>query len=86
MDAATLAAMNLPATGSVPEVPKPKAPTLKDYLPYMKPKTFGPKGQVPSQPPTGKSRGYSFTARPCFGEVGTHPTGMLSCLRMHSRL
>ena len=54
MDAATLEAMNLPATGSVPEAPKPKAPTLKDYLPYMKPKTFGPKGQVPSQPPTGK--------------------------------
>ena len=48
MDAATLAAMNLPATGSAPEAPKPKAPTLKDYLPYMKPKTFGPKGQVPS--------------------------------------
>ena len=23
--------------------------------------------------------GYSFTARPCYGAVGTHPTGMLSC-------
>ena len=56
MDAATLAAMNLPAAGSVPEAPKPKAPTLKDYLPYMKPKTFGPKGKVPSQPRTGKVR------------------------------
>ena len=22
--------------------------------------------------------GYSFTARPCYGAVGTHPTGMLS--------
>ena len=54
MDAATLAAMNLPAAGSVSEAPKPKAPTLKDYLPYMKPKTFGPKGQVASQPRTGK--------------------------------
>ena len=23
--------------------------------------------------------GYWFTARPCYGAVGTHPTGMLSC-------
>ena len=23
--------------------------------------------------------GFSFTARPCYGAIGTHPTGMLSC-------
>ena len=23
--------------------------------------------------------GYSFTAHPCYGAVGTHSTGMLSC-------
>ena len=26
-----------------------------------------------------KAVGHSFTARPCYGAVGTHPTGMLSC-------
>ena len=28
---------------------------------------------------------YSFTARPCYGAVGTHPTGMLSCFFKFSR-
>ena len=27
-----------------------------------------------------RARGYSFTARPCYSTVGTHPTGMLCCL------
>ena len=51
VDAATLAAMNIPAARGVAEAPKPKAPTLKDYLPFMKPKTFGTKGQPPAQAP-----------------------------------
>ena len=29
-----------------------------------------------------RPHGYSFTAHPCYGAVGTHPTGMLSCLAM----
>ena len=51
VDTATLAAMNISAAGGVAEVPKPKALTLKDYLPFMKPKTFGTKGQPPAQEP-----------------------------------
>ena len=31
-----------------------------------------------------RPRGYSVTARPCYGVVGTHPTGMLSCLQLFS--
>ena len=27
-----------------------------------------------------RPHGYSFTASSCYGAVGTHPTGMLSCL------
>ena len=27
-----------------------------------------------------RPHGYSVTAHPCHGTVGTHPTGMLSCL------
>ena len=26
-----------------------------------------------------RPHGYWFTARPCYGAVGMHPTGMLSC-------
>ena len=26
-----------------------------------------------------RSHGFSVTAHPCYGAVGTHPTGMLSC-------
>ena len=27
-----------------------------------------------------RSHGYSVTAHPCYRAVGTHPTGMLSCI------
>ena len=30
-----------------------------------------------------RSHGYSFIARPCYGAVGTHPTGMLSLFLLH---
>ena len=26
---------------------------------------------------------YSFTAHPCYGAVGTHPTGMHSCFKKY---
>ena len=29
-----------------------------------------------------RPHGYSITAHPCYGMVGTHPTGMLPCLHI----
>ena len=31
-----------------------------------------------------RPHGYSVLARPCYSVVGTHPTGMLSCLTRFS--
>ncbi len=91
IDAATIAAMNLPPGGpavpggagpagtppsapglpaSTPGLPTAgppvaKAPTLKDYLPFMKPKTFGPDAK--RRPPGGGGG----TEQPV-GKLGLH--------------
>ena len=49
---------------------------LRDY--------YRPQGKVmfsqaSVSPVHNQPHGYSVTAHPCYGAVGTHPTGMLSC-------